>query len=272
MKNVIEKYRAEINYFIEVLKQDSNICLDNFYRNLKTLKIYESDAINDSPNADAAYDYKTNKIILTPKSFKLQSFYHELFHMASRTKKNNILYDGFLAINTSNNQEYGRGLNEGYTELLCERYFGTATDYYIERIFLKQIEKILGESLLKEHYFSPRDESIFEELEKYTSDEETSNFFRNLDYYTFVAERDDNKITEADLQELIDNCVLFLYKAYMNKLSQKGEDSDEDKINEYINGFTLAEVEVVPIGTIKIIKSLIDKGLVVIEDTKKYIK
>lgn len=97
--------------------------------------------------ADACYDYANNQIRYTDISQNVKSLYHELFHMASTVIEDNTIFNGYLEETVENLESFntiserGRGLNEGYTELLSERYFNSATQYDLERLFVKQLEK-----------------------------------------------------------------------------------------------------------------------------------
>ena len=84
-------------------------------------------------------------------------------------EKNNIEYCGFQIRLLDINGEIGRGLNEGYTELLSERYFNVSATYWFERVFAIQLEKIVGEDFLKENYFNHNLQAIRDKLAEYSS-------------------------------------------------------------------------------------------------------
>ena len=46
----------------------------------------------------------------------------------------------FFSMDKVDKSAKGRGIYEGYTELLSERYFDTGTQYFYERTIVKQIE------------------------------------------------------------------------------------------------------------------------------------
>lgn len=96
--------------------------LINFYNNINTLKTSHSSFLL-SGNVVGTYDTKQNKIVINENDFS-KSIFHELLHMASATYKNGIRYCGFHQSSLKPRiASLGKGINEGYTELLGRRYF-----------------------------------------------------------------------------------------------------------------------------------------------------
>ena len=89
--------------------------LDNLYRNIQSVKIKKKyDLI-----AAGSYNHKNNTIEYGPE----KAFGHELLHLSSSyyDEENEIGYSGFGQ--THKKVSVGRGLNEGYTELLASRIY-----------------------------------------------------------------------------------------------------------------------------------------------------
>lgn len=86
------------------------------YTNLKTLRV---ETLKRSFSRDGDYQPIINLIRIR----KISSLLHELLHMASSyyDKEKDITEIGFLQVEYKTSAEIGRGLNEGYTELLASR-------------------------------------------------------------------------------------------------------------------------------------------------------
>ena len=88
-------------------------------------------------NAIGIYNARNNKISFV-NGVNSNTIFHELFHMASSylDKENKILYGGFYQ--SSKGLNIGRGLDEGYTELLANRYSNASDSlcYICEKILL----------------------------------------------------------------------------------------------------------------------------------------
>lgn len=245
MKKIKTENVKEINEFIDTVSKDKTIDLSIFYKNLETLNFYRlsSDELNEitGGSGDAAYEYRRNEIYASQKSYKVRSIYHELFHMASTKKEKNIIYNGYLIEDIDNNMYRGRGINEGYTELLCERYFDTATNYDFERILVKQLEQIVGNDILKNNYFNPNLDALINELSKYSSIEETEKFISSFDTYNYYMSLS-NEGTKETVQEALDNCCSYIFYTYLNKLKiNESNDIDELLLN-FINEFTFQAI------------------------------
>lgn len=115
--------------------------------------------------------------------FNKNSIPHELLHLAS-TKDTNI--SGFNFIKTGHN--IGRGLNEGYTEMLSQRIFfqnnytksAYKTDVYLLRLFelLYDNPKEMEIAYLNANYESP-----IKQFLKYGTINEYKHLSKNLDYF-----------------------------------------------------------------------------------------
>lgn len=135
-------------------------------------------------NVDGEYDCRKNEIGLNNKCDFL-SIDHELFHMASSIYSNNIEYSGFRYYNRKTNDDFGRGLNEGYTQTLTERYFGSFYGdniYIFEVHFARMTEEIIGKSKMESLYLNANLNGLIDELKKYESEENIMIYICHLDF------------------------------------------------------------------------------------------
>jgi len=155
---------------------------DNFYRNLRTLKIHLNiDEKTKDMNSDSAGSYNSinNEIILnyvdnqrlkeiSKKNSNPDNFFwtqinstlvHELLHMASTyyDKDNNIELSGFNKFPCEGLLNSNRGLTEGMTEVLaCMIVPGSveiSCGYYIEEGLINQLALIVGPQVMIDSYF-----------------------------------------------------------------------------------------------------------------------
>ena len=192
------------NFCLTLKRLKPNINLDNLKNNLKTLKVilYFND---DTLDFNGAYDFISNEIHLDYKCIEI-AFYHELFHLASSTREGNPRA-GFL-FNDNKNYLYW-GLNEGYTDLLAERYFEEEGYYEIEKDIVFLLEKIITNKKMEELYFSSDSPSIISELENYCNTDDILLFLSEFDYISAF-------IDEAPFSSYY-NIGNFLIKTYIKK-------------------------------------------------------
>ena len=123
-----EKYKPYIKEFIK--KTSANFNFRNPNEKLKTLAIKPKPILLTlmHPTSEASYDIFNNKIY-AGKNID-DSIYHELFHAFTSYKKNALsTVSGFNYTNIHAN--IARRLNEGYTDLLTNRYFDIDVAYMI---------------------------------------------------------------------------------------------------------------------------------------------
>ena len=166
--------------------------LINFYNNIQTLKIVKSDNSNIKKIEEAMYfclgNYdnvkNTINIFYNPQNNK-DTLHHELFHTSSADRKNKL--NGF-ELNLEHDHLFisiGRGLNEGYTETLCNRYFKTRNE--------KAYPKLQNLSILIERFYdNPKDMeadyfnacliNLISELSQKMTIEEAVDILVDIDY------------------------------------------------------------------------------------------
>lgn len=160
--------------------------LSFLYRNLSNVKISKSNfnisKLNPLFSTVATYDTIRNKIATQDE----KSIYHELFHLSSSyyAKDKNTIFTGFRQRNAVHS--IGKGINEGYTELLCERYFNDKdinSAYYFGKIIVKSLENIVEKEKMENLYMQADLYNLINELKKYNNEEEDIiTFIKDLDY------------------------------------------------------------------------------------------
>ena len=170
-----ENLQKEIDKFLNVLENNFNReSLAFFFRNIKSLDFKEM-AEKENDDTLGVYNVIQNNIRLL-KEDNNNTLFHELFHMASsyRDEENKISYCGFHQ--TKKNYDLGRGINEGYTELLANRYsdYNSHYCYYCEKKYAKIIEDIIGKELMQNLYLQANLKGLITELTKYQTTENST--------------------------------------------------------------------------------------------------
>ena len=159
---LIKKENIEIYHFINKLLQNTKIDnLKNLILNFPYITIkYHS--VSYDPSISGTYDGKTKEINIYNKENKIP-LHHELLHASSADI--HFMNIGFKIV-LKNGLIFGKGLNEGYTELLNNRFFNyTSTSYNYLQKLAKQIENLCAnkENMI-EYYFNADIFSLISEL------------------------------------------------------------------------------------------------------------
>ena len=242
-------FAKEIIEFINLIIQTfDDEDLTNFYNNINTFKI----ELNKKCNIyDNCYDVINNTIYINEANVK-STIYHELFHLASSTKKGDNNFVGFSQCNKNKFIRFGDAITEGYTQLLKERYFGLDDEnykhaYVSEVTFALFLEPIVGTKKMTKLFLNSDLNGLIKELEKYSNINEIMQFLSATDFlnqYKFFSK---NQLENMFLQPLIIKSLKsikkFLIKTYTNKClneikKQKDAESKQkivDILNIYIN-------------------------------------
>lgn len=191
-KRIIERHLSNIiKEFVTTLEEKSDkLNLFFMYDNLRSLKIIKA---NDSfKNYVMKYLIGWNGVYFTGKNeIKLSensktTFFHELFHMATSFKRYGIDYCGFSQFNKEVGT-IGTGINEGYTNLLVEHYFGLKNGTYENEVkIVRQIEDIIGRDTMERLYFKADLQGLIDEISKHTSLENAFTLVQKTDYITYI--------------------------------------------------------------------------------------
>lgn len=139
----------------------------------------------------------------------------------------------------ANKYSKGKGLNEGYTELINQRYFartiadgsGAKISYPREQVLAYGIEMLVGREKMEELFFNADLDGLIAEMSKYMPTQE-ANILINI-FDLFEKKTSDKNILDASAKAMIANRILQQQK----NLYQQGMISKE----EY--EFKLLEVE-----------------------------
>lgn len=173
-----------VNFSNVVVNNFSKDDLTNFYNNINTvntkIKNFKLKNFIFNDNTAATYQARQNLIKLN-KTYVEKNIYHELFHMSSSKIINKYkIYCGFRQNNI------GRAINEGYTELLTYRYFSldnaSSCIYEYLKITVENLEKIVGKEKMESLYLNANLYGLINELKKYSNEEEIMRFIANTDF------------------------------------------------------------------------------------------
>lgn len=219
VENANEHLKSSINKFIKMLHQNlPEELLLFFYRNIASLDIQIGDEKynpeTDMTTIGSYWAFKNRMVVSDDKDET--TIFHELFHMASSYYDFKTLtkYSGFCQNTT------GKGINEGYTQLLANRYTEKFSDCYLyETRIAGIVEEIVGKDKMQENYFTINLKGLIEELTKYVSEEKVMRFIRALDFYQKYEFQ--TSLLPGKRQKLDSNqqfVETFLLEASLNKL------------------------------------------------------
>ena len=233
-----QKFGAAVSHFVEVMKDKfPTTDLTNFYNNLNELKINSKDVVL-RPGVSGIYNARNNEIYVDEDEWGSTALYHELFHMSSRTFKDEVAYCGFKQV--SDDFYLAEGINEGYTQLLTERYFDDNTPAYIYQVYVvDKLEKIVGQEKMESLYLNSNLFGLVTELKKYVSEEEISKFISDTDFLHEILHKQKkvyqskNKRITSAFNDVND----FLLKAYIKMICNQFENvvmhyDDIEKISD----------------------------------------
>ena len=208
--------KATIEFTSVLTNNFDDNALKNFYRNIKSIKIRDMHLF-DHLKLNASGYYSLEQPENTIAVFKYISIFHELFHMASSyyDEKNKVSFYGFEVTCKTGNPKifktFGKALNEGYTDLLTERYFGDK--YNVKNVYKKEmhialhLEMIVGQKTMEKLYLTANQSGLINELKKYSSLDDILNLIDEVD-----KKRRNVKIIYSQLLEMYKNKVLLEVK------------------------------------------------------------
>lgn len=235
MHEIIKKYtKDELNIFSNVLvKNFPQDYLSNFFDNLNCLHFYKYKfilplfgalgvnipfIINGSPHDLVMIPNDLMQLIVNNKTTP----YHELFHFASMIRTKDGGGCGFLRANKKKNFVLGKALNEGYTQLMTERYFqnnietvSEAFSYRVCARIAKNIEIIIGKSKMEKLYLTADLRGLINELTLYDEAENVVNFLKAFDNLKEMIES--NMGIDITENPIITDRLLFVQK-YLIKI------------------------------------------------------
>lgn len=135
---------------------------------------------------------------------RLSAIYHEFLHFSS----------------LKNDKKIFTPSNEGYTQLLEERYFKEAESaYYWEVKIMNIVELIYGKNELEKLYFSGNFHQLINFFKNNMSNEELVCFYKNLDYIYKIENYSNIREHKENFQECLNNVFSTLLSCLLNKNS-----------------------------------------------------
>lgn len=244
-KIIATKYGESIVKFAEVvINTFSEKDLINFYNNINDIKTREKsfkirNLILKSKTA-GEYNTKKNEITIDDE-YADTTIYHELFHMAGSKYEDGIDYSGFQQSSLKPGiANIGRGINEGYTELLSQRYFGKNDDnegtYEYEVFTVEKLEQIIGKEKMESLYLNANLKGLIDELKQYTSEEEIMRFISSTDFLVKHMNDKRLKIFEKNMiSNSLKNVNRFIITCYSKKLQQQFDDGNISSKDELLH-------------------------------------
>lgn len=211
-----KEYNKELNNFVKTMENNFNKEeLSVMSNNIENLKIKEKSlkitSIIIKGKVCGTYSSNSNKIVIDKYTSFKDTVYHELLHMASTTKNNKCYNVGFcMRIST---YKFGEKLNEGYTDIMANRYFNSPISYKIEVIIIQFIEMLIGQKEMEKLYLQSDLKGLVEILKKYTSEKEISSFICALDN---IGKYHNN----MDIKLQINKIISYLYLLYFNYFNE----------------------------------------------------
>lgn len=250
-----KEFGDKILRFIKVIIENFNPeVLNNFYNNLKTIKVSSKSLVLRNfllhTNAVGTYNPKHNEIAIATETDDT-TITHELLHMASSFYKDKMSRSGFNQFYSKGLLNIGNGINEGYTELLNQRYFGgteyplgirrSISTYGYLKLITEKLEQIVGKEKMENLYFSANLKGLIQELNKYASEEEIMKFITDTDFIIkYLSNKRPSLIENQSLINCMNRSTIFLITNYIKMLilqEKEGIISNEElreKANDYI--------------------------------------
>lgn len=238
--------------FVEGLK-NSSFNLSTFYNNSKTVKYIEDNNIDKGIffSTGAEYELLSNKLRYKKSTCHLLVF-HELFHMASTKIGNKIIYTGFSQLDPKNNLAFGFGINEAYTSILDERYFGSKEkqEYYvgvyqISRSITSLLEELVGQENMEKWYSEADLPSLIKSLAVYFGFDAAVWFIDRVDQIAYCNEGYYNPIMSTIWYR---EAITYLGRAFIKKYAK----------DYYLNELSLENY----LDCLKNVRNIMDKRIV----------
>lgn len=225
-KQIQYKFKEYIMVFVQTLiSKNANFDFRILKKNIKSLNIIILN--NDEMDSGGEYSWHNVIYIREDQLSKLENIvFHELFHMAS--------YNRFKIGGFQNVMSY-RGINEGYTQLLTEKYFSfTTNDYLGEKTIAELLESIIDSTLMENFYSTANLQGLLNEISKYNGNDLNKARFllKKIDDYSAIMNlpsREFNEKTEKCC-EIIKSIMIDLIELFINKLKNGNINSDIEEL------------------------------------------
>lgn len=229
-KQIEHRFKKYIIKFVQTLiSKNANFDFHLFLKNINDLNIV---VLNDEEmDSGGEYAWHNNVIYIREDYLsKVENIiFHELFHMAS--------YNRFKACGGFQDFMLYRGINEGYTQLLSEKYFSFATnDYSVEKAIAKLLECIIDSTLIEKFYSTANPKGLLNEISKYNGNDLNKARFllKKIDDYQKIINLPSKEFNEKSEEccKIIKSIMIDLIEMFINKLKNENINSD---IDEFFN-------------------------------------
>ncbi len=190
-KSQKEEVERKIVNFLNLAMKCPFFSISKFKERFTNLKI----VFDNSEKSISCYNARSSKDNELHISNNM-SLEHELFHISSDKKSDEVVNVGFAYKN--NTQSLGFGINEGYTEYLNEKYFEHHMPGYYDYFMLvaKKVSDLFGEDVINNIYFNGSIYDLINIIAEKSSLEMAKQFINDMDeaveaYYDFA--KSDNK-------------------------------------------------------------------------------
>ena len=215
------------------------------HENLKTLRIYPIYIKNPKflRRKVAAYYNCIKNIVRYTKDEKDKVLPHELLHMASTVKRDEdeSIFSGFSQSTKLGNYELlARGINEGYTQLLAERYYKVGYNSYpLEVLITSKLEDIVGQQKMERMYFEADLKGLTNELLNYMDEKSIIMFMYAVDFLGTLYCQTDITQDFSWIKKSYYYVVEFLMNIKVQKIKEEENNFNSAKreLNEFIQGF-----------------------------------
>ena len=177
------KIPVELQDLVQEFKQQ--VSANNFttcIKNLQTLQLnYHTKNKEKLIKTKTSGEYSNlhNTITLFGDKIRRHTLSHEFLHLASSIRPGQCGFHVF----TKSNQDVGRGINEGYTELLNQRLFNSDSKSYTESVRIARLFEIFFDDPkeMEDAYFHGNFNVIYSKFCDYGTKEEFYEIMNNLD-------------------------------------------------------------------------------------------
>lgn len=246
--------RKNYQLFIKVLIENfSPECLINLQRNIRGARInrelfYFLHYGIESSGHFVVYEENGQYWVEVENAKHL---FHELFHLATyRRIDENLEFNGFEQVekkDDGNTYFLGTAINEGYTELMAERYFKPKKEkdvaYQTQVDVVKKIELIVGKEKMETLYMTSNPKGLFEELSKYLTEQDVHRLLFLNDYVLIQKPKKDGEVTEETIKKYMELIDKLLINAFINKTTDRlnnheiNEEEYREAITEFLQSF-----------------------------------
>lgn len=235
-KNFTEEQTKNMLYHLRSLKVKRKEDTIRKFQLKVSLGVY-----NSYTNEMTIYSYPGEDL----KEQLRETVFHELLHMASTRS----IRDGFAGDTVTGfelNSNFGKCLNEGYTEYLREKYFGEGKyaelpDWKV--VIAKGIEYIVGEKEMENYFFNADLPGLMAALRKYASQEDLLKLFflmERVENPTLGISKDKYRVIRKELSKI--NERKLKRDLEEGRITQEQYDIEHAmKVNELKYGFLWGE-------------------------------